>query len=227
MRIKVPDEVSDEVCDLCGRQMVVKSGRFGRFLACPGYPDCTFTKPLVIEMPGKCPKCGSRILKKTSKKGYTYYGCERNKVVKGEPCDFMTWDVPVKDNCPVCGKTMFKLSGRGFKKPFCINESCPNFLPEDQRGYRKKKEETAENGEGGASAAAEKPAKTGKKAAASKAGAKKAPAKKTSARKNTAKAADRPKRQMTEAQKAALAAGRAKAKANREAARLAKEQAEG
>ena len=226
-RIKIPAEESDEICDVCGRKMVVKSGRFGRFLACPGYPDCTFTKPLVIEMPGKCPKCGSRILKKTSKKGYTYYGCERNKVVKGEPCDFMTWDVPVKDNCPVCGKTMFKLSGRGFKKPFCINESCPNFLPEDQRGYRKKKEETAENGEGGTSAAAEKPAKTGKKAAASKAGAKKAPAKKTSARKNTAKAADRPKRQMTEAQKAALAAGRAKAKANREAARLAKEQAEG
>ncbi len=226
-RIKIPAEESDEICDVCGRKMVVKSGRFGRFLACPGYPDCTFTKPLVVEMPGKCPKCGSRILKKTSKKGYTYYGCERNKVVKGEPCDFMTWDVPVKDNCPVCGKTMFKLSGRGFKKPFCINESCPNFLPEDQRGYRKKKEETAENGEGGASAAAEKPAKTGKKAAASKAGAKKAPAKKTSARKNTAKAADRPKRQMTEAQKAALAAGRAKAKANREAAKLAKEQAEG
>ncbi len=226
-RIKIPAEESDEICDVCGRKMVVKSGRFGRFLACPGYPDCTFTKPLVIEMPGKCPKCGSRILKKTSKKGYTYYGCERNKVVKGEPCDFMTWDVPVKDNCPVCGKTMFKLSGRGFKKPFCINESCPNFLPEDQRGYRKKKEETAENGEGGTSAAAEKPAKTGKKAAASKAGAKKAPAKKTSARKNTAKAADRPKRQMTEAQKAALAAGRAKAKANREAAKLAKEQAEG
>ena len=226
-RIKIPAEESDEICDVCGRKMVVKSGRFGRFLACPGYPDCTFTKPLVIEMPGKCPKCGSRILKKTSKKGYTYYGCERNKVVKGEPCDFMTWDVPVKDNCPVCGKTMFKLSGRGFKKPFCINESCPNFLPEDQRGYRKKKEETAENGEGGASAAAEKPAKTGKKATASKAGAKKVPAKKTSARKNTAKAADRPKRQMTEAQKAALAAGRAKAKANREAAKLAKEQAEG
>ncbi len=78
VRIKVPDEVSDEVCDVCGRQMVVKSGRFGRFLACPGFPECTFTKPLVIEMPGKCPKCGSRILKKTSRNGYTYYGCERN-----------------------------------------------------------------------------------------------------------------------------------------------------
>ncbi len=68
-RIKVPDEVSDEVCDVCGRQMVVKSGRFGRFLACPGFPECTFTKPLVIEMPGKCPKCGSRLLKKTSRNG--------------------------------------------------------------------------------------------------------------------------------------------------------------
>ena len=73
-RIKVPDEVSDEVCDVCGRQLVVKSGRFGRFLACPGFPECTFTKPIVIQMPGKCPKCGGRILKKTSRNGYTYYG---------------------------------------------------------------------------------------------------------------------------------------------------------
>ena len=133
-RIKVPDEVSDEICDVCGRQMVVKSGRFGRFLACPGYPECTFTKPLVIEMPGRCPKCGSRILKRTSRNGYTYYACD--KLSKG--CDFMTWDVPVKDDCPQCGHTMFKKSGRGFKKPFCINEQCPNFLPEDKRGYKKK-----------------------------------------------------------------------------------------
>lgn len=77
VRIKVPDELSDEYCDVCGRQMVVKSGRFGRFLACPAYPECSFTKPIVIEMPGKCPKCGSRILKRTSKKGNTYYACER------------------------------------------------------------------------------------------------------------------------------------------------------
>ena len=66
VRIKVPDELSDEYCDVCGKQMVVKSGKFGRFLACPAYPECSFTKPLVIEMPGKCPKCGSRILKRTS-----------------------------------------------------------------------------------------------------------------------------------------------------------------
>ena len=78
-RIKVPDEESDEICDLCGRRLVVKSGRFGRFLACPGFPDCSFTKPLVIEMPGKCPKCGLRILKRTSRNGYTYYACEKLK----------------------------------------------------------------------------------------------------------------------------------------------------
>ena len=132
-RIKVPDELSDEYCDVCGKQMVVKSGRFGRFLACPAYPECSFTKPLVIEMPGKCPKCGSRILKRTSKKGYTYYACER-----GADCGFMTWYVPTKDFCPSCGKTIFKPSGKGQKKGFCINEECTAFVPEDKRGYKKK-----------------------------------------------------------------------------------------
>ena len=181
-RIKIPPELSDEVCDVCGRQMVVKSGRFGRFLACPGYPECTFTKPIVIEMPGKCPKCGSRILKKTSRNGYTYYGCERNKVVSGDTCDFMTWDVPVKDTCPECGMTMFKKSGRGFKKPFCINEKCARFLPEDQRGYPKKKP-----AEGEAAPAAEteekKPAKKSAKATTKKTAAKKTTTKKSTARK--------------------------------------------
>lgn len=195
-RIKIPPELSDEVCDVCGRQMVVKSGRFGRFLACPGYPECTFTKPLVIEMPGKCPKCGSRILKKTSRNGYTYYGCERNKVVSGEPCDFMTWDVPVKENCPECGMTMFKKSGRGFKKPFCINPKCSRFLPEDQRGYPKKK---AAEGDAAAATKAEE-TKDEKKPAAKKAASKKTAAKKTTAKKTattkktTAKKADAPKK---------------------------------
>jgi DNA topoisomerase-1 len=120
--------------------MVVKAGRFGRFLACPGYPECNFTKPLVVEMPGRCPKCESRILKRTSKNGYTYYACEKFK-----ECGFMTWDVPVKDNCPECGLTLFKKSGKGFKKPFCANEACPNFLPEDKRGYPKKPETQADD----------------------------------------------------------------------------------
>jgi DNA topoisomerase-1 len=131
--IKVPDEVSDEICPVCGKNLVVKSGRFGRFLACPGYPECSFTKPLVVEMPGKCPKCGNRILKRTSKNGYTFYACEQ-----GKDCGFMTWDVPTKDVCPECGKTLFKRSGKGQRKAFCINEGCSKFVPEDQRGYRRK-----------------------------------------------------------------------------------------
>ena len=197
-RIKVPDELSDEVCDLCGKQMVIKSGRFGRFLACPGYPECTFTKPLVIEMPGRCPKCGGRILKKTSRNGYTYYGCEHNRTSKGITCDFMTWDVPVKDNCPICGQTMFKKSGRGFKKPFCINEKCPNFLPEDQRGYKKKPAAKTEGEAGaeGTAAEAETAAKktTAKKSAAKKSTTKKATTKKTTTKKTTTKKASTAKK---------------------------------
>ncbi len=176
-RIKVPDEVSAEVCPNCGRNLVVKSGRFGRFLACPGYPECSFTMPLVVEMPGRCPKCGGRIFKRTSKKGYTYYACE-----KGAECGFMSWDVPTKDDCPVCGKTMFKLAGKGQRKPFCINEACSNFLPEDKRGYRRRRTSSAASEGEAAEAAA--PAK---KPAARKTAAKKpAAAKKTAAKKEKA-----------------------------------------
>ncbi len=164
VRLKVPDVLSDEVCEVCGRQMVVKKGRFGYFLACPGFPDCTFTKPIVVEMPGKCPKCGGKILKRTSKKGYVFYACER-----GTDCGFITWDVPTKDFCPACGKTMFKRSGRGPLKSFCINESCPNFVPEDKRVYKKKspeeKKTSAKKGSTAKKTAAKKPAakKTAKK----------------------------------------------------------------
>ena len=142
-RIKVPDEVSDEICDVCGKNLVVKIGRFGKFLACPGFPECKTTKPIVEKMPGRCPKCGSTILKRTSKRGFAYYACEQ-----GAKCGFMSWDVPTAEDCPTCGQTMFKKAGKGRMKPFCINESCENFLPEDKRGYYKKKtdgeEETKE-----------------------------------------------------------------------------------
>ena len=192
-RIKVPDEVSEEICPLCGRNLVFKSGRFGRFLACPGWPECGYTQPIVVEMPGKCPKCGGRILKKTSKRGYPYYGCEFNVVREGNPhakCDFMTWDVPTADVCAACGKTLFKRSGRGARKPFCANPDCPEFLPEDQRGYYKKK--TAGEGENTAAPAEgtpteEKPA--GKKTTAKKPAAKKMPVKKAAEKKPTAKKA--------------------------------------
>ncbi len=172
VKLKVPDVLSDEYCDVCGRQMVVKKGRFGYFLACPGFPDCTFTKPIVVEMPGKCPKCGGRILKRTSKKGYVFYACER-----GTDCGFITWDVPTKDFCPACGKTMFKHSGRGPLKSFCINEQCPNFVPEDKRTFKKKTPEEK------AQAAAEKAAKAAEKAAAAEGEEEKKPAKKTASKK--------------------------------------------
>ena len=168
VRLKVPEEETDEVCELCGRKMVIKMGRFGKFLACPGYPECKNAKPLVERMPGRCPKCSSGMLKRKSKRGYAYYACE-----KGAECGFMSWDVPTDQDCPVCGQTMFKKSGRGRMKPFCINESCSNFLPEDKRGYYKKKETE------------EQPAEEPKAKKAAKASAK--TASKTTAKKSTAK----------------------------------------
>ena len=96
-------------------------------------PGMQNTKPLVERMPGRCPKCGSGILKRKSKKGYVFYACER-----GAECGFMTWDVPTANDCPSCGQTLFKKSGKGRMKPFCINEACPEFVPEDKRGYRRR-----------------------------------------------------------------------------------------
>mgnify|MGYP004545913353 FL=1 len=185
VKIKVPDVLSDEYCDVCGKQMVVKKGKFGYFLACPGFPECTFTKPIVVEMPGKCPKCGGKILKRTSKKGYVFYACER-----GTDCGFITWDVPTKDFCPACGKTLFKHSGRGPLKSFCINEECPNFVPEDKRTYKKKtpEEKAAEEERKAAKAAAKKAAEE-EKETAKPAAKKKTAAKKTSAEKSSKKEA--------------------------------------
>ena len=172
VHLKVPEEETDEVCELCGRKMVIKTGRFGKFLACPGYPECKNTKPLVERMPGRCPKCGSGMLKRKSKKGYAYYACER-----GAECGFMTWDVPTAEDCPECGQTLFKKSGKGRMKTFCINENCSRFVPEDQRGYYKKKAE-AESADTAAPA---------KKTAAKKTAAKKTTAKKPAAKKSATK----------------------------------------
>jgi DNA topoisomerase-1 len=189
-RVKVPDEETDEVCELCGRKMVIKMGRFGRFLACPGFPECKNTKPLLERMPGRCPKCGSGMIKRKSKRGYPYYACE-----KGAECGFMCWDVPTKDDCPFCGETLFKKSGKGNNKAFCINEKCENFLPEDKRGYRRKSTAVSEDAvspNAVAESAGEpaEPATTktaAKKTAAKKTTAKKTTAKKTAAKKTTAK----------------------------------------
>ena len=184
VRLKVPEEETDEVCELCGRNMVIKMGRFGKFLACPGYPECKNAKPLVERMPGRCPKCSSGMLKRKSKRGYAYYACE-----KGAECGFMSWDVPTAEDCPVCGQTMFKKSGRGRMKPFCINESCSNFLPEDKRGYYKKKDSAEQQDAAGEKQTVEETSKakksTAKKAATKKPATKKTTTKKTAAKKTT------------------------------------------
>lgn len=172
-RIKVPEEETDTVCENCGRNMVIKSGRFGRFLACPGYPDCKNTKPITERTSGICPACGGTILKKKSKNNYTYYGCEHYP-----GCDFMTWDAPTSDPCPECGHTLFKKSGRGLKKSFCINPACAQFLPEDQRGYPKKTDGSKASGE----EVAEKPSAAKKSAIPKKA----APVKKSATPKKAA-----------------------------------------
>ena len=117
-KLKVPDEETDEICELCGRKMVIKTGRFGKFLACPGFPECKNTKRLVKDTGGKCPKCGGRVMVRHSKKGRIYYGCEHNPT-----CDFMSWDEPTSELCPVCGSSLFK---KGGKAPmlYCAKEGC-------------------------------------------------------------------------------------------------------
>ena len=176
IRLKVPDEETDEVCELCGRNMVIKMGRFGKFMACPGFPECKNAKPLVERMPGRCPKCGNGMLKRKSKRGFAYYACET-----GAECGFMTWDVPTAEDCPKCGKSLYKKSGRGRMKPFCINEACEAFLPEDQRGYYKKKTAT----EGTEGEPAGEPAAAEKKTAEKKTAEKKTSEKKSTAAKKT------------------------------------------
>ena len=118
-KVKLEDEVSDVPCDKCGRMMVYKMGRFGKFLACPGFPACRNAKPIVKETGANCPKCGKSILEKKSKTGKTYFGCEANPT-----CDFMTWDIPVpNEKCPNCGGLLLKKKGRK-SATVCWNETC-------------------------------------------------------------------------------------------------------
>lgn len=184
----MPDEVSEEICPQWRPEPSGQIRPLRSISGLSGWPECDFTMPLVVEMPGKCPKCGGRLLKRTGKskktgKQYTYYCCEWvNSKDEARKCDFMTWDVPVKDNCPVCGWTMFKKPGKGAKKPYCINEACSNFTPEEKRGGWKPK--SADSADTGEEKAEKKPA--AKKTAAKKTAATKtATAKKTAAKKTT------------------------------------------
>ena len=117
-KIKVPEVESDVVCEQCGRKMVIKSGRYGKFLACPGYPECKNTKRIVEETGAVCPKCGGSIVAKKSKNNRKFFGCSNYP-----QCDFVTWSEPTKELCPKCGKTLFKKKGRNAGVA-CLTEGC-------------------------------------------------------------------------------------------------------
>lgn len=118
--VELPVEVSDVRCEKCGRLMVVKQGRFGKFLACPGFPECRNTKPLLVDTGVKCPKCGGSIVERKTRRGRKFYGC------KNYPdCDYTTWDTPLKDTCPVCGSFMLRHQYKnGRALVYCSNDAC-------------------------------------------------------------------------------------------------------
>ena len=124
-RVKVPDEPTDIVCEECGKPMVIKIGPYGKFLGCSGFPECKFTKKIVTETKGSCPRCGKKMLAKKSKKGKPFYGCEDY-----QGCNFMTWDLPIGEKCPQCGASLFKKAGK-LGKIYCAREGCGYERPLD------------------------------------------------------------------------------------------------
>ena len=113
--VTIADEVTDEVCELCGRNMVIKYGPHGKFLACPGFPECKNTKPYLEKIGVPCPKCGGQVVVKKTKKGRRYYGCENNP-----ECDFMSWQKPSTEKCPSCGGYMVEKGS----KLVCADQQC-------------------------------------------------------------------------------------------------------
>ena len=115
----VEEEISDILCDKCGKNMVVKSGRFGKFLTCPAYPECKNTKPILDELDVKCPKCSGAIVRKRSKKGRVFYGC-----INYPDCDFVSWDEPIQEKCPKCGQYMIIKRNKNNEIIKCSNKEC-------------------------------------------------------------------------------------------------------
>ena len=191
-RIKIKDEVTDEICEKCGKHMVIKSGRFGKFLACSGYPDCKNTKNIAIKTGVNCPKCGGNIVELKSKRGFPFLGCDNYP-----ECTFMTWDKVTKKQCPQCGSTLFRHYDRetGEAHFVCYKEGCGYKEFISKRTPRKTKAQKEAEAKAAAEAAEEnpetaeaeeKPKKTTKKSTAKKTTAKKT-TKKTTTKKTTAK----------------------------------------
>jgi DNA topoisomerase-1 len=121
-KIVIKEKETDEVCERCGRNMVIKHGKYGKFLACPGFPECRNTKPLLEKAGVPCPKCGGDIVVKRTKKGRTFYGCANYP-----DCDFMTWNKPSTEKCKECGQNLWEAKGRKGNGPVCLNEECENY----------------------------------------------------------------------------------------------------
>ncbi len=116
VKIQLEEDTTDIPCDKCGRMMVIKTGRYGRFLACPGYPECKNAKPLIVNTGAACPECGGEIIERKSKKGHVFYGCGN-----WPKCNFMSWDAPAGENCPECGKALFR---KKTGKLVCMTKGC-------------------------------------------------------------------------------------------------------
>ena len=140
-KIEIPVEESDVVCDKCGRNMVIKTGRFGKFLACPGFPECKNTKPLLEEAGVKCPKCSGKVIMLKTKRGRKYLGCENYP-----KCDFMSWDMPSDKTCPKCSNFMTKKTKANTIIYKCSNPDCEHTEEEQKetKKTRKKKSEPKE-----------------------------------------------------------------------------------
>ena len=119
--VVIEPEVTDIICEKCGKNMVIREGRFGRFLACPGYPKCRNTKPINVEIGVKCPKCGGEVIERKTQKGTKYFGCDNHP-----ECDFMSWDMPTNETCPECGKMLLlkSIAKRITKNKVCIDPEC-------------------------------------------------------------------------------------------------------
>lgn len=118
-KVEIPEEISDVQCDKCGRYMVIKQGRFGKFLACPGFPECRNTKPLLKEIGINCPQCGGAVVERRSRKGRLFYGCSNYP-----DCDFVSWDPPVGRKCPDCGGVLVKKVRKNSTQIVCQNKEC-------------------------------------------------------------------------------------------------------
>ncbi len=132
VKIQLKEDETDIPCEKCGRMMIIKTGRFGKFLACPGYPDCKTTKPYVVETDANCPICSGKVISKKSKRGYTFFGCDN-----WPECNFMTWDKPTKEKCPNCGKSLFKGKGGVLS---CLDEKC-GYKTKETKEKKKKSDE--------------------------------------------------------------------------------------